>query len=159
MAQPLQKMLAEMNGRKDMNVRQNRQSIRFPGLGRLASGIPQLGKRAGAALVARWTRVTQALERTLNEMAAASERRVDTLKSQASGNSGRSPFVRIGTTTRASRKAQPLFVPVSSFEFESFSVTVRRFECHERPQSGNFLSKSTKAAVRSPYRQPALPTL
>ncbi len=142
-----------------MKVRQNKQWIRFPGPGCLASGFPQLRKRARAALVVRWTRLTQALERTLNEMAAASEGRVDILKSHANGNSGRSPFVRIGTTTRASRKAQPLFVPVSSFEFESFSVTVRRFECHERPQSGNFLRKSIKAAVRSPYRQPALPTL
>ncbi len=159
MAQPLQKMLAEMSGMGDMNARQNKQWIRFPGPGCLASGFPHLGKRARAALVARWARLTQAVERTLNELAAASERRVDILKSYANGNSGRSPFVRIGTTTHASRKAQPLFVPVSSFEFGSFSVTVRRFECRERPQSGNFLSKSTKAAVRSPYRQPALPTL
>ncbi len=152
-------MLAEMSGMGDMNVRQNKEWIRFPGPGCLASGFPQVDKRAQAALIARWTRLTQALEKTLNQMAATSERRVDILKSHASGNSGRSPFVRIGTTTRASRKAQPLFVPVSSFECESFSVTVRRFECHERPQSGNFLSKSTKATVRSPYRQPALPTL
>ncbi len=152
-------MLTEMNGREDMKVRQNKQWIRFPGPGCLAPGFPQLCERAGAALIARWTRLTQALERTLNEMAAASEGRVDILKSHANGNSGPSPLVRIGTTTRASRKAQPLFVPVSSFEFESFSVAVRRFECHERPQSGNFLSNSTKAAVRSPYRQPALPTL
>lgn len=152
-------MLAEMNGMEDMKARQNKQWIRFPGPGCLASGFPQLSERARAALVARWPRLTPALERTLNAMTAASETRVNILKSHATGNSGRSPFVRIGTTTRASRKAQPLFVPVSSFEFESFSVTVRRFECHERPQSGSFLSKSTKAALRSPYRQPALPTL
>lgn len=153
-------MLAEMNGKEDMKVRQNRQWIRFPGPGCLAPGFPQLlCERARAALIARWTRLTEALERTLNEMAAASEGRMDILKSYANGNSGRSPLVRIGTTTRASRKAQPLFVPVSSFEFESFSVAVRRFECHERPQSEKFLSKSTKAAVRSLYRQPALPTL
>ena len=45
------------------------------------------------------------------------------------------------TQTRATKKTQPLFVPIASFEFESFNLPVRRVKSHGLLPIGAVLRK------------------
>ena len=126
-----------------MNVSQDKPSIRSVGQADFASEVLQSGKRVLAVFMALWTRLCQVLEATLNEMVPACDGGVGVVKIHPDDNLCRTPLIRIGTLMRASRKPQPLFVPIASFEFESFVVTVRRFARHQRPPTGIVLSRGT----------------
>jgi len=142
-----------------MNASQDKPSIRFVGQADFASEVLQSGKRVLAVFMALWTRLCQVLEATLNEMVPACDGG-GVVKIHPDDNLGRTPLIRFRTLEHDPRRPQRLFVPIASFDFESFVVTVRRFGRQQRPPTGIVLSRGEGFPTRralAPALQPPLP--
>jgi hypothetical protein len=125
-----------------MNSSQEKPMTRSVGEAAFAREVLQWAKRVLALAIALWTRFCQAVDATQSEVVAASAGPIGVVKIDVDDNLGRAALIRFRSVMRDSRRPQRLFVPIASFDFESFGVTVRRIASHQRPPNTGVLSRS-----------------
>src|SRR5512138_2871578 len=140
---------AEMSAVENMNTSQDKPVTGLVSKTTFASEILLSASRVLTVFIGLWTRLFQALDTTQYRVAPVGGGPHRVVRVDAEGDVGRTPFLRFRTLTRVSRGPRRLFVPIASFDFENFGVTVRRIAPHQRPLTGIALNTKTKARSRS----------